>query len=76
MSNQTRKLNKLIGQLNDELKQRNVTQQEIMKEMTDGERKTLEKLVGMPYVTALMNNLGVPNGNIEQQPNEQLEGDQ
>ena len=76
MSKQTRKLNRLISQLNEELKKKNVTQQEIMSEMTEGERKTLEKLVGMPYVTALMNNIGVPDGINEQQPSEQFESNE
>lgn len=53
---------RLEKQLKAEVEAHQITQAQIFEEMTEQEKKLLSGLVGMPYVQATMNRLGIPDG--------------
>lgn len=58
-------LEKLEEQLKEEIEQNGITQAQIFEEMSDREKAVLSNVVGMPYVQAFLNRLGVPGGERE-----------
>lgn len=55
-------LDKKLGELRSLLTNNNVNQEQIISEMTEGERKLIENIGGLPYMQAVMNLAGVPIG--------------